>query len=225
MLFLWLLVILLILFIGPLAAVQYLKWVQADARLANWVFWPVMITGVVGVGILSAYTFGDFFPGLGCFISLAAPLGGIITMAFVRWWLRKQAVESPRIPRKLAAGLIPLMLFCIPIIAFSYSRGCDAVNRRRARPIIAALKGAPLQPDLVAKTSLDFLVPEYISEIPTPVCTAESADKYGYEAWSRYPCENGLLLMVPILGSDSVQTYNLDSGEWSVGSAFDGYCQ
>jgi len=218
-------IVLLILFIGPVLAVGYLKWSHSEPQKANQIIWPLTFLTVIGVGILSAYSFGDFFPGLGCFISLAAPIGAVLTAGFVRWWLRKQAADIPKIPRILANWLIPFLLVCIPIIAFSYQRGCEAVNRRQAQPLIRALESAEIPSDLVAQTQLDFLVPNYLAEIPTPICRQTNESEYTFETWSLYPCENGVLLMVPMLGSDSVQTYDLSTGKWSVGSAFDGYCQ
>ncbi len=100
---------------------------------------------------------------------------------------------------------------------------------------------------------LEHLVPGYLAGLPRPGCQAPSLageedkqedwslyvcgmrmtrDPLQYEdkqeGWSLYVCGSSpgkeVLLLVPIIGSDSKQVYNLGTGNWGRGNEFDGYC-
>ncbi|NOY97725.1 MAG: hypothetical protein GXP40_00770 [Chloroflexi bacterium] len=229
---LYLLAFAIFLFAGPLAAGLYVYLTKAGNRAALTAFWGILGLATVATGILITYTFGDFFPGPGCILTVLAPLAAIITALAFRSFSKR--VDDPSLRKRitLATIIVPLLFLGAPVIGFGYARTCDALNRRAARPVIAAL-GAYRQdhggyPEMVAQTDLTFLVPDYLDAIPPVACALPTSRRSHFlsDDWSLYPCRGGEepLLMVPILGSDSQQTYNLDTGQWSVGGAFDGYC-
>ena len=135
-----------------------------------------------------------------------------------------------RLPRGLvAAAIFPII---IPFVAMGVSSACDAANRRAAQPAIAALDAYhadygdyPLD--------LDTLIPEYLSASPQTVCNLPAALRWdawyaldaGYMNWTIYDCgADGIRLIVPLMSSQFRQIYNPETGHWSVGDAFDGYC-
>ncbi|MFN8454609.1 MAG: hypothetical protein U0401_08045 [Anaerolineae bacterium] len=138
--------------------------------------------------------------------------------------------------------LIPLLQLAAPAISFGYGLTCEAANREVARPIIAALEqhksetGSYLpvdNPDQSARSDLQFLAPDYLASIPPRACTISffnpPESTYRLEDdWSLYLCarnpDRDVLLLGPIIGSDSQQIYNLNTGQWSRGNAMDGYC-
>ncbi len=233
----WVLPPILALFLGPLAATIYLTLLGSGRRGAyGRAFWPVAGLLTLALGLLIFYTFGDFFPGPGCFVSLVMPLGALLTFLFVRGQRRRLTPAGPALASGLRrlSWLLPLLLLGAPISAFAYGRACDALNRRAARPVIAALEAYRRQhgayPQVVGLSDLTLLVPQYLAETP-PIACALPGDRpaFGDDDWSLYPCPApggpALRLLVPILSSASVQAFDLSRGRWSVASAFDGYCR
>lgn len=244
----WLVIPLLVLFVtGPVAASVFVALFAKNQRPWLAIFWVGLGAAAVLVGIYISHTFGNFFPGPGCFISLLTPLMVIMTILFLRFRARRlyQAIgdDKPR-RRWLTAGmaLIPLLQLSAPVISFGYGLTCELANRELARPIIASLEqyksdtGGYLpvdSPDQSAQRDLTFLVPDYLASIPPRACTIawldppKSASRLE-DDWSLYLCARSpgreVLLMGPIIGSDSQQTYNLQTGNWSRGNWLDGFC-
>jgi hypothetical protein len=229
---------------GPLAVSIFIVLTKTGDRRGLWIFWPTLclITILLGIGI--AYTFGNFFPGWGCFITLLTPVSAIVTIVVARFrsrWLRASMRDQDSRRRWLLIGtlLIPVLQLSAPVIGFGYARTCDALNRQAAKSIVAALetyKAATGSYPVLAspyQSDLSSLVPHYLPFIPQRACAVaflEGADAgYPmYNDWSLYYCNNSpgaeTLLLVPILGSDSRQIFILNTGRWSVGNALDGYC-
>ncbi len=71
-----------------------------------------------------------------------------------------------------------------------------------------------------------------ISAVPAQPCALPfelSALFIKRDGWSLYFCNNSpgqdTLLLVPTIGTDVRQTYNLKTGRWSMGDALEGYCR
>ena len=81
------------------------------------------------------------------------------------------------------------------------------------------------------ESNLRFLVLRYLSAIPARPCALPfelPALFIEHDDWSLYFCDNPkqeTLLLVPTIGTDVKQTYNLQTGRWSAGESFDGYCR
>lgn len=244
----WLIIPLSILFItGPVAAHIFVALFERGQRRGLGLFWLGLSVITFLLGIYIAYTFSDFFPGPGCFISLFTPLMVIITLLFLRFRTGRayQVLGGDKVRRRwFNAGilLVPLLQLSAPVISFGYIQTCNVLNRQVARPLIVALEqyktdtGSYLPPDSLNRSSqrdLQFLTPDYLASIPQRACEVsffnppDPGGRAG-DGWSLYNCtpdpNRDVLLLVPIIGSDSEQIYNLNTGRWSGGNAFDGYC-
>ncbi len=226
---------LLFLLAGPLAAWLYLRWLEKGNRLGLRLFWPLAALLTLVLSLVVTYTFGDFFPGPGCFIAVTAPLAALATFLFVRFWGTSRKATLPRNGRlRTLMWFLPLLLLSVPMLSFAYARTCDALNRRAARPIIAALEAYRQEhgayPDLASQSDLSFLVPEYLETIPPVACASpfQKETRFVSQGWSLYPCSHmegePLLLMVPMMGSDDQLIYNLNTRRWGIGDSFEGYC-
>ena len=248
LLILWLVApVLILVMTGPAAGRLYIALLEKNNPRGLAALAAGLVLAALVVGVFITYTFSDFFPGIGCFISLLSPIAAIITFLYFR--LRAKRVYE-RIAdwgpgrRWFAAGslLIPLLQLSAPLVGYAYGQTCDALNRQAAAPLIAALKAykddtgsyLPVGGSQGSyQGTLDFLVPAYLDLIPQRACMAATFDRPDPiypedDDWNLYACGNTpgdpVLLMVPILGSDSQQIYNLDRGLWSRGNAMDGYC-
>lgn len=227
---------------GPAAVLVFAAQVQRGNRLGLGLFWLGLVVTTVLLGLFITYTFGNFFPGPGCFISIFTPLAALMTFSFLRFRAGQlKPVLSSEIARQwLKAGLvlIPLLQLAAPVISFGYGQTCDALNRQIARSLIVALEkhknetGNYLPADHLDRPyqeDLSYLIPDYLAAVPTRACTIPFFDTPAARAdWHLYFCNRGpdqeVLLLVPIIGSDSEQVYHLSTGWWSRGNAFDGYC-
>ena len=248
LMFLWFVVPLALLALtGPLAAWLFIRLLASGDRRGLAILVAALALAAVLMGIFIACTFSDFFPGVGCYLTLLTPIAAIITLLSFR--LRSKKVYAllgdDRTRRRwFIAGslLLPLLQLAAPAAGFVYGGVCNALDRRAAAPLIAALQayhtgtGAYLPPgdqDSLVPGSLDYLIPTYLAALPPRSCFASTFDPPdpllpSQSNWSIYPCRNNpgqpVLLMVPILGSYSQQIYNLDAGLWSRGNEMDGYC-
>ncbi len=232
---------------GPLAAWLFIRLLQSGSRRGLALLIAGLALAAVLLGAFITYTFSNFFPDIGCFITLLTPIAAIITLLSFR--LRSKKVYAllgdDRTRRRwFIAGslLLPLLQLAAPAVGYAYGQGCDALNRRSAAPIIAALQayqaetGAYLPPgeqESVVPGSLDYLIPTYLAALPPRSCFASTFDPpdpilLAESDWNIYACNNTpgdpVLLMVPILGSYSQQIYNLNTNRWSRGNSMDGYC-
>jgi hypothetical protein len=245
----WLAIPLTILFVtGPVAASVFTALLKKSRWRWLLLFWLGLGLTAVGVGVFITHTFANFYPGPGCFISLFTPFMVIMTFLFLRFRAGRvyQALGSDSFRRRwFIAGtlLIPLLQLSAPVISFGYGGACNALTQQAAQPIIAALESykaetggyLPLNdPNKSAQRDLRFLMPDYLSALPPRACTvwpfshASDPDDRAEDDWSLYTCNQNpgreVLLMVPIIGSDSVQLYNFSTGHWSRGNWLDGYC-
>jgi hypothetical protein len=244
----WLVIPLFILFItGPVAAHIFVALFEKGQRRGLGLFWLGLSVITFLLGLFIAYTFGDFFPGPGCFISVFTPLMVIFTLLFVRFRAKRvyQALGNDKVRRRwFNAGtlLIPFLQLAAPVISFGYIQTCNVMNRQVAKPLIVALEqyktdtGSYLPADNLDRSyqrDLQFLAPDYLPTIPPRACgisffnSPDSGSQVG-DDWSLYNCtadpSSNVLLMVPTIGSDSEQIYNLTTGYWSGRNSFDGYC-
>lgn len=225
---------------GPVAALIFIALLQRGRRHELARFWLGLAVATVLLGLFITYTFGNFFPGPGCFISIFTPLAVPMTFSFLRFRARqiKPILNSEVALRWLKAGtlLIPLFQVAAPVISFGYGQTCDALNRQTAGPLIAALEtyksetGNYLPADRRSyQEDLSYLIPDYLAAVPSRACTVSFFNTPAARPdWRLYFCNRSpdqeVLLLVPIIGSDSEQVYNLSTGRWSRGNAFDGYC-
>lgn len=232
---------------GPLAAWLFIRLLQSGDRPGLALLIAGLALAAVLLGGFITYTFSDFFPGIGCFITLLTPIAAIITLLSFRLRTKKvyAVLGDDRIRRRwFVAGslLLPLLQLAAPAVGYAYGQGCDALNRRSAAPVIAALQAYQAETgsylpsanlDYSYQGALDYLVPDYLAAIPPRSCFAATFDPPdpllpAESDWNIYFCHNTpgdpVLLMVPILGSDSQQIYNLNTNRWSRGNAMDGYC-
>jgi hypothetical protein len=194
------------------------------------------------LGFSIAHTFGNLFPGLGCFATLWTPAAVILTvLIFLRQVKRlDRATETKTSPQRWpTAALLALVSLQLsaPLIALGYARSCALLNRRAARPIVAALESYRQEhgrypfPANRHRSDLSVLVPKHLETIPPLACQNPFArrdrDSAG-DNWSLYYCTNSpgqeTLLLVPLIGTDSLQIYNPETKWWTRGNAFDGFC-
>ncbi len=241
----WLGIALLILLVtGPFAASMFIKLIKRNNPRWLWIF--SLGLGLISIleGLFIAHTFSDFFPGIGCFVTILTPI--VATGTFLGFRFRAKRVQESFVTHspqrqwfQIGTFLIPLLQLFAPVVGFGYARTCDALNQQAAAPVIAALRdyraetGSYPVLDSPYQSSLTMLVPRYLSSLPPRACVVplfNTPDPYYPVAddWSLYYCSNTpsheTLLMVPILGSDSQQIYNLTTEHWLTGNAFDGYC-
>jgi hypothetical protein len=227
---------------GPTAAFLYIALLKRGYRRMLWIFWALLVVFTILLGVLIAHTFGDFFPGPGCFATLLTPAAVLLTLLVFLFQAKRfyPAVGDDLNPRRwfqYGMLLLPALQLSAPLIGFGYARSCDVLNRRAAQPIIAALESYyqdrgryPMLPGR-HQSDLGFLVPQYLDAIPSRACQAPfkwaDSDSVG-DDWSLYFCTNSpgkeTLLLVPVIGTDSQQIYNPETKWWSRGNAFDGYC-
>lgn len=234
--------LLLVIFTGPVAASIFIGLLKRDNRLAQLIFWLVLVAATIVLGLFIAYTFSNFLPGPGCFVTFFTPPSVIIIFLLFRHQAKRfyQIINNDQRRRHwflVATILIPLLQLSTPVIGFGFSWQCNALNRQIAQPIIAALETYknkngqyPILPGPY-HSDLQILVPQYLSAIPSRACVLPFpiSDPYGADDnWDLYFCNNSpgqdTLLLVPIIGSDSQQIYNLKTDRWSAGNEFDGYC-
>jgi len=237
-----------ILFItGPIAARVFIVLLEKSHWRGLAILWLGLGLTAVLLGLFITYTFGNFFPGPGCFTSLLTPLFAIVTFLTFRFRAKRiyEALSGDWARRRwFMAGtlLIPFLQLSAPVISYGYGQTCDALNRQAAESLIVALEkhktetgsySSPSDLDSPYQADLEFLVPRYVPSIPPHACAVaffNRPDPYYPvdDSWNLYHCNNSpgheVLLMVPIIGSDSQQIYNLSTGQWSRGNALDGYC-
>src|SRR5437016_6131609 len=76
--------LLILLITGPLAAIYYIKQVKYNRFRFLWAYLLGLAAITVVEGIFIAFTFGGFFPDIGCFMSLLTPLMAIFTFLVFR---------------------------------------------------------------------------------------------------------------------------------------------
>ena len=235
--------LLVLLVTGPFAASIFIALLRRNSSRWLWSFSLGLGLLTILLGIFIAHTFANFFPGIGCFITLLTPIVALVTFLSFRFRARKvQASFAADAPQRhwflIGSLMIPLLQIAAPVVSFGYGVACQGLDQQAAKPIIAALHKYQAEtgtfPVLVSpsESDLSMLVPRYLASIPQPSCNVPilEADPYtpGETRWSLYSCNNSpgheTLLMVPIIGSDSRQLYNLNTGHWSTGNSFDGYC-
>jgi hypothetical protein len=227
---------------GPAAASIFIVLLKRDYRLIQPFFWLALVAATFALGIFTAYTFSSFFPGPGCFITLFTVPAAIVTLLTFRFRAKGfyQAIGDEQRRRRwfqAATLAVPLLQLSVPAIALGYAAQCSLQNQQAARPIIAALETYKNEtghyPTLSSpyRSDLQFLVPRYLPAIPARPCTLPfevPALSIEHEDWSVYFCSNSpgqeTLLLVPIIGTATKQTYNLKTGQWWLGDAFEGYC-
>jgi hypothetical protein len=229
--------LLILLLTGPLAAIAYVTLVRRNQR--HWLI--VCIVGLVLVtaaeGVFIAHTFGGFFPDIGCVTALLTPVVAVFTFLVFRKRareVRQRAGISGLQARWLMIGaiLLPVLQLSAPAVSFAYARTCDRLDREAAPPIISALQA--YQTDTGSYPSnLKILIPQYLASIPPSACAMPffnliNTNQPVRAVWSVYHCTNSpnreTYLTIPIIGSDSLQIYNLKTANWAVGSSFDGFC-
>ena len=230
-------------FTGPVAASIFIVLLKRDHRHIQPIFWLTLIAATLALGIFTAYTFSSFFPGPGCFITLFTLPAAVVTLLTFRFQAKRfyQAINNEQRRRRWfqAATLVILLLqLSVPAIGLGYFAQCTMQNQQAARPIIAALetyKNETGQYPVLSspyESNLQFLVPRYLSTIPTRPCALPfelPALFIEHDDWSLYFCNNSpgqeTLLLVPTIGTDAKQIYNLKTGRWWLGDSFDGYCR
>jgi hypothetical protein len=227
---------------GPAAAAMYVALLKRGYRRALWAFWALLACATILLGYTIAHTFGDLFPGLGCFATLWTPAAVLLTVLVFRRQTRRldETVDPnapfPRAPYAALLALIVLQLSA-PLIAFGYAQSCALLNRRAAQPIVAALESYRQEhgrypfPENRHRSDLSMLVPEHLESIPPLACQnpfARPDEDSTADDWHLYFCQNSpgqeTLLLIPLIGTDSLQIYNPDTKWWTRGNAFDGFC-
>jgi hypothetical protein len=226
---------------GPAAAALYVALLKQNRRRALWAFWALLACATILLGFTIAYTFGDLFPGPGCFATLWTPATVILTaLVYRRRTRRLDRSAEPSSPgrwRQVALLAIIALQLSAPLIAFLYAQSCALLNRRAARPIIAALESYRQEngrypfPENRHRSDLSMLVPEHLETLPPLACQNpfERRDASPTDAgWRLYFCQNSpgqeTLLLVPLIGTDSLQIYNPATRWWTRGNALDGFC-
>jgi hypothetical protein len=227
---------------GPAAAALSTALVLKGRRRALLVLWALLACATVVLGVVIAHTFGGLFPGPGCFATLWTPAAIILTVLV--WRRRVRRLEQPaepdiRPPRLLQTALLVLILLQLsaPVIALAYAQSCAFLNRRAAQPIIAALKSYRNEHSRYPfaeqrhRSDLSILMPEHLDAIPPLACRNPFARKDAdseEDTWRLYFCQNSpgkeTLLLVPLIGTDSMQIYNPQTKWWTRGNSFDGFC-
>ncbi len=222
---------------GPIAAFVSMTLIARDQYKQLIALWIALGVIAIPYGIYIAYTFADFFPGPGCAISLLLPITAAISILVVRRRTKDGVTEVPLRKRLAFAALaiIPITQCGAPLIGSGYARVCEAQNREAAKVIIEAVevykKDSGEYPTLqnAFQSNLGFLVPRYLKSIPARPCALPTTSSpYIGSDWSLYYCGNTnkhTLLLVPIIGSDTQQTYDFNTGRWSMANALDGYCR
>jgi type II secretory pathway pseudopilin PulG len=228
------------LFTGPVAAFVSMSLIARDQYKALTALWVALGIIAIPYGIYIAYSFGDFFPGPGCLISVLIPITALTSFLVIRFRSKGGITDVPLRKRLTFAALaiIPITQCGAPVIGSGYARLCEDRNREAAKVIIEAVesykKDSGEYPTLQNfQSNLDFLVPRYLKSIPARPCAlpnTPSPDSYLNlgDDWSLHYCGNSnkhLLLLVPIIGSDTQQTYDFITARWSMANALDGYCR
>jgi len=226
---------------GPAAAALSVALVKRGRRRALWIFWIVLACLTVLLGITIAHTFADFFPGLGCFATLWTPVAVILTVLV--WRLQSKRLEEAGPKARPSRLLLSVLLVVIvlqlsaPPIGLIYAQSCAFLNRRAARPIVAALESYRREQGHYPfdqnrhRSDLSILAPEHLETIPPLVCQnpfAPKDERSRDSEWSLYFCTNSpgqeTLLLVPLIGTDSLQIYNPATRWWTRGNSLDGFC-
>jgi hypothetical protein len=229
---------------GPASAVVTIVLLARDSRRAVFAFWLALAAASIPVGLFMAYTFGGFFPGSGFSLCLLTPIVALVTFLLFRFRAKRfneMIGENQAAKRLFLIGslLLPSLQIVAPLVSFGFSRLCDSLNRDRAQPIIAALeeykRDAGSYPEAAGYNATDLkpaLTPAYLADWPGVACELPPPISdwvlFKDNDFTLYPCANSpnndTFLLAPIMGSDTKQTYHLASGQWSVGSTFDGFC-
>lgn len=211
---------------GPVAVDVYLRLRNAPARQRA-VFWAALAALIGLAGVYAAYNFSSFFPGPGCFITVFTLPAIVLTLLWARRRWKKGFDQERAVPRSLL--LIALLQVGIPLVALVFAQTCNALNRRAVAPVITALEAYRQQHGEYPAVGSQQPVDEVLPVRPTMACALPAglqSDWYNLDAkMSLYPCSDGLRVLVPLIGSDSMQIYDVESGTWGFGSSFDGLCR
>jgi hypothetical protein len=236
--------LLILLVTGPGAAALYIVLLKKKDQRGLALLLAGLAAAAVGLGVWMTYSFGNFFPGAGFFTCLFTPVMALVTLLVFRFEAKGvyRAIGDETVWRRwyLAGSLVlPLLQLAAPLAGFFYEQSCDGLSRRTAVPLIAALEAYkadhgsyfPAEGESSASYGgLEHLVPGYLASLPRPGCQAPAlVGGENKEAdWSLFVCSSSagkeVLLLVPMIGTDTKQVYNLGTGNWGRGSAFEGYC-
>jgi hypothetical protein len=226
---------------GPASAALSVALIKRGRRRALWLFWALLACITIVLGIAIAHTFGDFFPGLGCFATLWTP--AVILLTVLVWRIQGKRL-TPQDPDTHSPRLLQITLFVLiilqlsaPVIALVYAQSCALLNRRAAEPIVAALesyrreRGRYPWSEEQHRSDLSTLVPDHLESVPPLACPnpfTRDDEALSDDHWSLYFCRNSsgkeTLLLAPMVGTDTMQIYNTQNKWWTRGNAFDGYC-
>ena len=94
---------------GPAAAFLYIALLKRGHRYLWWIYWVSLIIVTILLGILIAHTFGDFFPGPGCFTVLLTPAAVLLTLVVLTFLIFAPFGRLPLLWR-LASRIVLLPL-------------------------------------------------------------------------------------------------------------------
>jgi hypothetical protein len=139
---------------------------------------------------------------------------------------RKTKLSSGRVA-SIGRHLLPLtciVLVCLaPIIGYeSTTTICIEMNSSLAQPIIYALEDYH-DTHSSYPTALEELVPDYLKQIPTPVC---QNPLYSFQpnTFRIESCSDSHILYYQVLNMSYAYRYSLEIDRWSRIGVFDGVC-
>ena len=192
----------------------------------------VILIGVV-LTLFSTYTaFGGFGPGAILFFGTF--IMGLVT-AFILFDRRSLIKERENANDDTRKFLIPLKLILVftqflPLLGSSaFYRTCDSLYRRQAKGLISAIENYYQNNDKYPD-NLEVLIPEYISEIPKPLCLQPYywiGQFDGTDIKDSYhilDCGKKRLLAVPTTSLGWIDRYDFATRSWSRADFLDGYC-
>jgi fumarate reductase subunit D len=191
---------------------------------------------IIGPELIVVTFWGGFGPGaILSLLTLPAVLvsvavfslgGGIFILTSSKFDARFEALVTYWV----GALIILALALCPLLLALDISQKRDELHREIGNTIVDSLEAYKQDhgdyPETVAA-----LVPNYLSEVPSPTGFA-IYDKYNRFAAREFSlpqfeleeCGDTILVTVPVLTYGWIQRYNLATGGWSTVSVMDGIC-
>jgi hypothetical protein len=203
-----------------LAAVPILLVLLRKSAASAMVFLALMIVESIVAALFAVSAFSAGF-GPGAWLCVLSLLNiPILLLALVWLWIagfRNLREDLLRLILCMVGGLLIVALQLMPILgAPTIPLACHLLNQHKAQSIIMALD-MHKQDHGYYPSSLNSLVPEYISSIPYPACFALSIPpfriKYSLDSRSH-------LLRNSSVGGMYIETYNIETGVWYLAPVF-----
>lgn len=194
--------------------------------LWNLILLVVLFLLSAGLSFYIFFSTGTFF--VAAITCVPMPIALIAALFLFSWRRKNRELYQTEKPIRriywLGMFLIPIFLISPFFDLLIFRSTCFNLNQRAAQPIITAIE--KYREEIGTPLSIEVLVPEYLSEVPTGKCAplpGSSIEKPVFKI-ERCTSEEVSILTIPITSGEWIQRYNIETEKWATLSFLDGAC-